>query len=340
MRIAGCTKAFSQLTRRRIGYNYASMRRIFLIALILITILTLTIPESNVSASIIAAGEMIDLVNTLRVNYGLSSLIVDPILNSTAYATAEIMAANAVCAHIGGASERIAAAGFGGGATIYATENMACATSANIDWLQSVWADYDHMLPMTDPKYTHVGAGTYTGSNGVTYYVLHAAYIAGAAGTPVYITPESTVPGPYVEPVITATPLEDGTIVHIVRYGQALSTIATWYGVSMEQIMALNGMTTTSIFVDQRLLIRLAPTITATPTRTPTMRRPTRTPTLTPIPRTATPTRTITPTPTKSLLDSLPKIDRQWAGLGLLIISAIGLALLLFFSFIRPKFKK
>lgn len=316
------------------------MRRLLLTSVLVITLFTLALPQSRASAQILAAGEIIDLVNTLRTGYGLPGLVVDSILNSTAYSTAATMAANGVCAHIGGARERIAAAGFGGGATIFATENMACATSANIGWLQGVWADAEHMMPMTDPAYTHVGAGTYTGTNGVTYYVLHAAYIAGAAGTPVYVTPESTSPSVYVEPVITATPQEDGSIIHIVRYGQALSTISEWYKVSMEQIMALNGMTTSSIFVDQKLLIRLAPTITTTPTRTPTVRRPTRTPTVTPIPRTPTPTRTITPTPTKSLLDTLPKIDRQWLGLGLLIASSIGLVLVLLFSFIKPKAKK
>jgi hypothetical protein len=40
------------------------------------------------------------------------------------------------------------------------------------------------------------------------------------------------------------------------------------------------------------------------------------------------------------LLDTLPKIDRQWLGFGLLLVSAAGLLLVLYFLFIRPRFKK
>lgn len=317
------------------------MRRLFLITLVVILLLAFALPRATTSAqSILTAGEMIDLVNSIRTGYGLPALIVDSILNSTAYSTAATMASNGVCAHIGGARERIAAAGFGGGATIFATENMACANSATIDWLRSVWADADHMLPMTDPAYTHVGAGTYTGSNGTTYYVLHAAYVAGGGGNIPYNTPQYTQPSTYVEPVITATPLEDGSIVHIVKYGQALETIAIWYGVTMSQIIGLNNLPDTNIYVGQKLIIRLAPTVTITPTRTATVRRPTRTPTATPLPRTTTPTRTPTPSPAPNLLAKLPKIDRQWTGLGLVIISAIGLVLVLIFSFIRKPEKK
>jgi hypothetical protein len=40
------------------------------------------------------------------------------------------------------------------------------------------------------------------------------------------------------------------------------------------------------------------------------------------------------------LLESLPRIDRQWLGFGLLIISAIGLMTILFLEFIKPRLKK
>jgi len=74
----------------------------------------------------------------------------------------------------------------------------------------------------------------------------------------------------------------------------------------------------------------LSPTVTRTST-------PTHTPTRT---GTAVPTRTPTPSPAPNLLAKLPKIDRQWTGLGLVIISAIGLVLVLIFSFIRKPEKK
>lgn len=295
-------------------------------------------PQAIASAETIAPADIISMVNALRTGYGLPALIEDSILNSTAYATAAQMAANGVCAHIGNARERIAAAGFGGGATIFATENMACAVSADINWLQSVWSDEVHMWPMTESRYTHVGAGAYTGSNGTTYYVLHAAYVAGGGA---YVEDEPGVPAEQlVEPVFTVTPQEDGSIVHTVKYGQALSTIATWYGVTIDQIMQLNNLINENIYEGQTLIIRLAPTPTITPTRTNTPRQPTRTPSLTPTPTRQVTPRTPTPTDVPGLVERLPRIDRQWLGFGLLIISAIGLALVLYFAFIKEKLKK
>lgn len=302
---------------------------------------SLAIPKTNVTAATISPSEIISLVNSLRTSYGLPALIEDAILNSTAYSTAAQMAANGVCAHIGNARERIAAAGFGGGSTIFATENMACAVSADIGWLQSVWSDEVHMWPMTQSKYTHVGAGSYTGGNGTTYYVLHAAYVGdGGSYSPPAANSTAAPTVQYVEPVFTVTPQADGSIVHVVKYGQALFTIAAWYGVTVEQIKQLNNLINDNIYVGQSLIIRLAPTATITPTRTTTPRQPTRTPSLTSTPTQAVTPRTPTPTQEPSLLESLPRIDRQWLGFGLLIISAIGLMVILFLEFLKPRLKK
>lgn len=320
------------------------MRRIILTILIFLFLLVpvLALPRATAQAATVSPGEMISLVNNLRASYGLPALIEDAILDSTAYATAQAMAANGVCAHIGGARERIAAAGFGGGATVFATENMACAVSATISDIQQWWADSLHMMPMTEARYTHVGAGAYTGSNGVTYYVLHAAYVGAGGAAPITSSAveapvEAEEPSePLVEPVVTATPKSDGSIVHIVQYGQALDTIATWYGVTIDTIKTLNGLTTNNIYVGDALIIKLAPTVTITPTRTVTPRQPTRTPSMSP---TATRTITVsTPTPTEEpgLMESLPRIDRQWLGFGLLVVSAVGLMSVLYFLFIRP----
>ena len=324
------------------------MRRFFIlfIRVALLGGLLLSLPQGTAQAATVSPGELINLVNGLRAANGLPALIEDAILDGTAYATAQAMAANGVCAHIGGARERIRAAGFGGGAVVFATENMACAVSATISDIQSWWSDSLHMMPMNEARYTHVGAGAYTASNGTTYYVLHAAYVGdgGSASLP-GSTGGSAGQGqnpaePLVEPVVTSTPQADGTIVHTVQYGQALDTIATWYGVTIAEIKALNHMTSNTIYVGDNLIIKIAPTATITPTRTLTPRPPTRTPSMTP-----TLTKTVmvsTPTPTRApgLLDTLPKIDRQWLGFGLLLVSAAGLLLVLYFLFIRPRFKK
>ena len=128
-----------------------------------------------------SAYELILAMNTLRVSFGLPALIEDPIINAVAQATAETMAANNMSWHIGDVRGRIQAAGYGGGATVQATENFAVGTGMGIDQIMVVWSDADHMLPATNPAYCHVGAGVASAGNGRYYYVLQAAYVSGQA---------------------------------------------------------------------------------------------------------------------------------------------------------------
>lgn len=146
---------------------------------------------------------------------------------------------------------------------------------------------------------------------------------------------------PQIAPVVTATPQADGSIIHEVQYGQALVMIATAYGVPPNELITLNNLSATNpiIYPGQKLIIRLAPTATITPTPTLTVQPPTRTPTLTPTPVTPTATRTITPTPTatpRQLVPDFRKMNpgaRRGLGIGFLAISALGLLAVLYFGF-------
>ncbi len=106
----------------------------------------------------------------------------------------------------------------------------------------------------------------------------------------------------------TSTPLEDGAIVHFVADGENLAMIAESYGLSMSDIRSMNGMAPDSnlIFPGQKLIIRLAPTVTLTPTITPVTPRPTRTPT--PVTPTRTPAPTRTPDPTLTPTATIPPL--------------------------------
>jgi len=324
------------------------MRRKLFYALFIVVFLIAAINfrVPTVSASTVSAAELISLVNSLRTGvYGLPALIEDPILDSTASSTAYQMAMNGGCAHLGGARERIAAAGFGGGATIFATENMACANSATIDSIRQWWADDLHMYPMVNASYTHIGAGTYTASSGVTYYVVHAAYVAGGGSYTSSSGGSSSAVATadlsnFVQPVVTSTPNGDGDIYHTVLYGQSLYAIATWYGVTVGKIKELNGMTSDTIYEGQKLLISIKPTPTITPTRTATIPQPTRTLTATKLPPTPMPTITVTSTVAPNIGSTLKKINRQYLGLGLLVISAIGFLFVLYKAFLKPITKK
>src|SRR5512140_3542112 len=79
-------------------------------------------PAPNSQAS---AYDLILAMNTLRVSYGLPALIEDPIIDAVAQSTAATMAANNLSWHIGNVRGRLAAAGYGGGGTVWATENFA-----------------------------------------------------------------------------------------------------------------------------------------------------------------------------------------------------------------------
>src|SRR5574339_413155 len=126
-----------------------------------------------------SAYDLILAMNTLRVSYGLPPLIEDPIVNAVAQSTAATMAANNMSWHIGDVRGRIAAAGYGGGGTVWATENFAVSSGGmGIDEIMAAWADPDHMRPAVNAAYCSVGAGV-SEVNGKIYYVLQAAYVAG-----------------------------------------------------------------------------------------------------------------------------------------------------------------
>jgi LysM repeat protein len=197
----------------------------------------------------VSAYELIAAMNVLRMSNGLPALIEHPIIDAVAQGTAQIMADGLLSWHIGDVKGRLAAAGYGGGGTVFATENFAVASdSATIDQIMLMWADYDHMRPATQPYYCHVGAGTAKASNGMTYFILQAAYISGVpceAAPPGSVTP---IPGqtPFVPGIVTPVELvepdENGNYLHIVKPGQSFWSIAVAYGVTIKDILHWNNL--------------------------------------------------------------------------------------------------
>ena len=329
------------------------MRR-FLPLLLIAVILTgsLLVPFGNVQAAgSVSGADMIAMMNSWRANYWSNALIENASLNSCAQWTAEEMAKYQYRNHLAylgytTVSARCSQFGFGGGNTVFVTENWATHPNMTYDILAGYWSDADHMIPATWEQYRYVGVGIATGSDGYTYYILHAGAISGEpmpAANPT--SSGSTVSQPrttvnFVQPVLTATPNEDGDTYHIVQSGQALFTIATWYGVTVEEIKTLNALTSNDIYVGDKLLIRIKPTVTITPTRTATIPQPTRT--LTPTEATPTPRATVTatPTPKPSLGGFVKEIDRQYLGFGILVISAVGFMIVFYSSFLKPKIRK
>ena len=212
-----------------------------------------------------SAYELILAMNTLRVSNGLPALVEDPIIDAVAQSTAATMAANNMSWHIGDVRGRIAAAGYGNGGTVWATENFAVSSKGmGIDEIMAVWADPEHMRPAVESAYCNVGAGV-AEANGKIYYILQAAYVGGQAcgstspssgsGTP----HAGAVPNPISQliiPVKIATPDAEGKTYHVVQQGQSFWSIAIAYQITIHDLEVWNNMSRTNpLKAGQRLFI-------------------------------------------------------------------------------------
>ncbi|MGW8225069.1 MAG: LysM peptidoglycan-binding domain-containing protein [Anaerolineales bacterium] len=239
-----------------------------MVSLVLSSLLALPAYRANVQAQSgeISRSELILAMNTLRVSQGLPPLIEDPIINSVAQATAEIMAANYMSWHIGDVRGRIAAAGYGGGGKVWATENFAVGWNSSIDEIMQAWADPEHMRPAVNPAYCHVGAGVAEAADGRVYYILQAAYTSDKACGP-YKAPAGVDSGSPDKPVVPpvsqiiipvkiATPDSQGRIFHTVRSGQSFWSIAIAYQITIHDLEVWNNLSRENgLVVGQELFI-------------------------------------------------------------------------------------
>jgi len=169
------------------------------------------------------------------------------------------------------------------------------AAEAITSWL----GDAPHTNTMLSPHRSDIGAGVAVGQDDeghpVYYYVIETAqqtssgqqqYEAlmlltalpqtqsAAYGNATQAAAALLVPQ-YMIPVSVATARPDGDVIHEVQYGQTLWSIATEYGVKIEQIQRLNNFTDHEVFPNQKLLIQKSatqPVPTATASVTPTAR--------------------------------------------------------------------
>ena len=273
-----------------------------------------------------AASELIEAVNQLRASYGMDPLVIDPILMQVAQRQNDYSISIGQISHYGPDGSRprdqAIAAGYGGGTTVFISENIVVGSgltpSEAVEW----WTgDEPHLNTMLGTYYRDVGAAAGE-ADGATYYTLVTGYVAGG------LSANSTVPaGDASKPilvgpaqVITSTPQPDGAIVHVVEAGQALWTIAAIYGIDLDVLLSLNGLTEDSVVLPgDRLIVRPAPTETPSP-------EPTATPSATPAPPTAVPS----PTPRPNVLEVVAATIRDPAfwrriGFGALIVAWVGL---------------
>ena len=220
----------------------------------------------SVSGQGVGAYDLIGLINGMRSSNGLGALSVDSALMACAQSTAETMAASNMTWHIGNVSGRASSFGYNNYNTCFATENFTMGSGMSLSQIAASWSDATHMIPATSSSYCHIGAGVATAANGMVYYVVQAAYPAGVNGCGyARATGNSGSAGTggttgaavsYIQAVVTATPDENGSVIHTVQEGQTLWAISQAYNVSIEDIQAWNNLyNSTALSLGQNLYI-------------------------------------------------------------------------------------
>jgi LysM repeat protein len=276
---------------------------------LILTALLVRWPVSEPKQAAAKAGSPHDLiaaVNQLRAANGLPAYHIDATLMAIAQAHSEYQASIGSVTHTGlGGSrprDRAIAAGYGGGGTIFISENIAGGTNLSpqeaVQWWQG---DAPHLNTMLGSEARDVGAGAAVSGDKV-YYTLDVGYASGSGSNEGSQSTGGTAvagansPAPtvlWIMPVKVATPASDGTVIHVVEPGQALLHIVDAYQVKLVDVLALNGLTEQSvIYPGDKILVKNAdktPTATLADTKTPSPPTATRRPTRTPVLRTATP---------------------------------------------------
>lgn len=254
-------------------------------------------------------GEVVALINAYRAEYGLPPYEEHWLLSQLAQGQADYLASTSGATggdiHTGPDGtrprDRAYAAGYGGGSTIFISEIAKygmgeTAQSAIAWWKQSP----NHNPTMIASTYIHIGCGVANDGTTRYYFVCVTGYSAGGvaaptgSGTPAASGQGSQPPAQIMIPVSKAEPQPDGSIMHIIRTGQTLWTLAAVYDVPLQQILDLNG------FSEWEVLHPGDEVIVAPAGSAPTS-APTEDPNATPSP---TPTRTPTTQPTATVLSA------------------------------------
>ncbi|MCE5208697.1 MAG: LysM peptidoglycan-binding domain-containing protein [Chloroflexi bacterium] len=270
---------------------------------------------------------IIDQVNLLRASYGLAPYTVDSGLMSAAQAHSNYQASIKTATHTRANGSSPWEMGY---EENIATGMIGFLTPENAVF--SIWQDAIHLKPMVGYASGSIGAGV--ANDGVDeYYTIDVRPPGGlpsgdSAADP--NAPPTELPSPIpLVPLVTSTSHPDGSLVHLVGYGQTMWSIAEAYHISMDQIRAWNNIKVDSsdIYAGQLLLVWPLTLVTISPTPTATATVPTSTPTHaadTPTPKpSATITPTASPSPTKvSVLQAAGEDFPLW-GAGLVVLGIV-----------------
>ena len=254
-----------------------------LVMLLLLVAVSFGSPSAALAQSE-TAYDLINAVNGLRALHGLTPYTVDPWLMAYAQEHSEYQAATKTGTHIHSDGTRPLDIGL--------QENVAGGTVGVVTVdvvVYQIWVDWGHRHVLTGYATGEIGAGVALSDDGFVYYTVDIRPGEELAATE----------APFVG-LQTSTPSPDGSVVHVVGYGQTLWSIALSYGVTIDDIRRLNsiGADSVVIYPGQQLLIRPAGAITPVPSdETPSL--PTQPPirTTKPITSTISSTQPVMPSP-------------------------------------------
>ncbi|MBN2117566.1 MAG: LysM peptidoglycan-binding domain-containing protein [Anaerolineales bacterium] len=225
--------------------------------------------------------DIINAVNDLRIQNGLPVLAVHQALMDVAAQTANALAATE------GAAEHYRPCGLTLGQMLlmrgfalwgdlsqdgYRSEDWVAAST--VEQAISFWqGDVPHLDTMISPNRSHIGAAVAVGDQ--VYMVVITALQTPSGkmqwGADVHLTQAAAVqaactggstPGAgswdlsqYSVPVAVSTARRDGNVIHEVKYGQTLWSIAIDYGTTIEQIKRLNNLTSDTVVPGWTLLV-------------------------------------------------------------------------------------
>ncbi|MFN8412629.1 MAG: CAP domain-containing protein [Anaerolineales bacterium] len=279
--------------------------------------------------------DVIAEVNALRASYGQVPYQINGTLMAIAQAHSEYQASTGTVTHYGvdGSRpyQRALSAGYPVAGDLsqggFFSENIQAVKDFTAAEVVAAWqGDSPHLTTMISADLRDIGVGMAT-VDGITYYTLDAGLSTDSVA--IIPTSESSAVGngdpfsvatgtPLSQALMTSTPMEDGSVYHIVQANEALWSIALAYNVSIKELKTMNRLPSDDIYVGQKLLISKKEVATATfePTITATFGIPTSTATIPSLP-----TATWTPTPLPT-----PPASRETGGL--IVVGIIFVALL------------
>ncbi len=142
-----------------------------------------------------------------------------------------------------GPHDRAVAAGYGGGAAVYVSENVATGVDLSPSTtVYQMWQDAVHLETMISSSYRHIGAGV-AEADGWVYYTIDVGYVAGESRTIRATTHQvPTLPGGTPAPTaIALIPIALATPGQMVQLFMLFSTGNFWKTLPRHTIVTLQN---------------------------------------------------------------------------------------------------